>query len=334
MRRKNKVYILLLLIVLATIYLIKINTIRSMSQQERYKIGVLVVSDNRIKKIEGLEKGLKQYNFQDGEIQTIIKNAKEDVSLLEDLTKELIEEDVDIIVTTGIQESLAAKDAIGDKNIPIVFIGVGCSVELGLIKDNIEPYYNITGIDSHYVRLSGKRIEYLKKLVPHTNKVLVLYNPSITPFGPSSKVLLEAADKLDVELIIEEINNGEEIIDKLEVNKDKVDGAILMCSLYKDTTLDNIVNFIVESKLPVLGVNELQVERGMLAFYGITTYNEGIQASRMVANILRGQNPTQIPIETPENLELHINVETAKLLGIKIDKDELIFVDKFIQGRR
>lgn len=334
MKSKNKIYILLLVTTLVIFYFVKINTITTNAKQQTYKVGILMASDNRIRKIEGLEKGLKQYNFQDGEIETIIRNAKEDKSLLEDLARDLVSENVDVIVTTGIQETTAAKNIIGDKNIPVVFIGVGCSVELGLVKDNISPACNVTGIDSHYVQLSGKRIEYLKKLVPDIKKVLILYNPSITPFGPSSKFLLEAAEKLEVELIIKETNSGEEILTSLEENKHKVDGAILMCSLYRNSTIDSIVDFIIENKLPVLGVDELQVEKGMLAFYGITTYDEGIQAARMVANILRGQSPNKIPIETPENLELHVNVETAQLLGIEINKNELIFVDKFIQGKR
>lgn len=334
MKNKNKIYILLLVATLGMLYFVKINTISTSAKKQTYKIGILMASDNRIRKIEGLEKGLKQYNFKDGEIEIVIRNAKEDKSLLENLTKELIAENVDIIVTTGIQETTAAKAALGNRDIPIVFIGVGCSVELGLVKDNISPSSNVTGIDSHYVQLSGKRMEYLKKLVPDLKKVLVLYNPSITPFGPSSKFLIDAAESLQVDLIIKETNSGEEILTALEENKNKVDGAILMCSLYRNSTIDSIVDFIIENKLPVLGVDEIQVERGMLAFYGITTYDEGIQASRMVANILRGQSANKIPIETPENLELHINTETAGLLGIEINKSELLFVDKFIQGKR
>lgn len=334
MRNKSKIYILLLATILSIIYFVKINTIATSVKKQKYKIGVLMASDNRIRKIEGLEKGLRQYNFKDAEIETIIRNAKEDKSVLENLTKELIAENVDVIVTTGIQETIAAKSALGDRDIPVVFIGVGCSVELGLVKDNISPACNVTGIDSHYVQLSGKRMEYLKKLVPDLKKVLILYNPSITPFDPSSKFLIDAAESLQVDIIIKETNNGEEILTALEENKNNVDGAILMCSLYRNSTIDSIVDFIIENKLPVLGVDELQVERGMLAFYGITTYDEGIQASRMVANLLKGQSANKIPIETPENLELHVNTETARLLGIEINKSELLFVDKFIQGKR
>jgi len=300
----------------------------------KYRIGVITATDIRMGKVEAMIDGLYHYGYKKEELEIIIKNAKGDRSKLDSFAEELVEENVDIIITTGTFETSAAKRYADNKEIPIIFIGVSCTVELGFIDDIISPGCNITGVDSHYVRLSGKRLEFLKRIVPDTKNVLILYNPLTTPFGPSSKFLYEAADKLKIELELISVTNRDEIIETISENHTKFDGIMLMCSLLFESTIEDIVNASLEYKIPVMGINDTQVEKGILAFYGSTNYNEGFQSARLVANILEGQNPKIIPIESPENLELHINVDTAKALGIEIDYSKMTFVDKFVKTER
>lgn len=293
------------------------------------KVGVILSSNSGSSKVDGMIRGLEQYGYSRDELEVIIKNSNGDREKIESLSKELIEEKVDIIITTGAFETKAVKEITED--IPVIFIGVGCSVELGYVKNNIATGSNITGVDSHYVQLSGKRLEFLKRIIPETKKVLILYNPIITPFGPSSEVFYEAARKLEIELEIVSVDNKDEIISELKKNKDKVDGVMLMCNFLLDSSIDSIVEVSLENKIPILGLNDYQVEKGILGFYGSTSNNEGIQAARLVANVLKGQDTTNIPIETPEKLEFHLNLNTAKALGIEIEESDLIFIDKYIK---
>ncbi len=331
----KRILLIFLLIVGLLISLFSIELIfskfKNTSSNENYKIGIIVAGDTRLDKINGLVDGLYSYGYSEEDLEIIIENGNEDNEKIDLSAQELVDKDVDIIVTTGTYETSAAKKYAEDKNIPVVFIGVGCTVELGFVKDDISPGCNITGVDSHYVQLSGKRLEFLKRIVPDTKDVLILYNPTTTPFGPSSELLYEAADKLGVDLKLVSVTNTEEVLDAIKSNYNKFDGIMLMCSLLFETAIEDIVNASLKYKIPVIGVNETQVEKGLLAFYGSTNYNEGFQTARLVVNILEGQDPKHIPIETPENLELHINVETAKALGVEIDYSKMTFVDKFVK---
>lgn len=323
---------LLILIIFLIIYMEqKSPKYVNQNTNEKYRIGVITASDNRLSKVNAMIEGLYNYGYKEEDLEVIVKNAKGDKDKIDSLAQELAKEDVDVIITTGTFETSAGKKFADDKNIPIVFIGVGCTVELGFVQDNISPGCNITGVDSHYVQLSGKRLEFLKRIVPDTENVLILYNPLTTPFGASSKFLYEAADKLQVKLELIPVTNRDEIIEAISENHNRFDGIMLMCSLLFESTVEDIVDESLKYKMPVIGVSAYQVEKGMLAFYGSTEYNEGIQSARLVANVLKGQDPKIIPIESPENLELHINIDTAKALGIEIDYSKMTFVDKFIE---
>lgn len=298
-------------------------------QSDKKKMGIIVSSVSGLTKINGMIDGLDQYGYSKDDLDIIIKNSHGDKKKIKVLSKELVEEQVDLIVVTGALETKAIKENTED--IPVIFIGVGCSVELGYVQDNISTGCNITGVDSHYVQLSGKRLEFLKRIVPDTKDVLILYNPVITPFGASSKVLHEAARKLQIELKIIPVENKDEIVYELTKHKDIIDGAMLMCNFLLESSIDSIAEVALKNKIPIMGLNDHQVESGILGFYGSTNYNEGIQSSRLVANVLKGQDPKIIPIEVPEKLEFHLNLNTVEALGIDIEKLDITFVDKFIK---
>lgn len=298
------------------------------------KIGVLIASDLRLQKVEGLRAELPHYGLLEAKnIEIIEKNAKDNLPSLSQLARELVAEDVDTIVATGTFETFAARDAVGDRKIPIVFIGVGCSVEMGLVQNTVNPGCNITGVDSHYVQLSGKRLEYLKRISPNIQRVLVLYNPHSTPIGPSAVYLYEAAEKLGVQLTLKSVDTQAQVLEVLQtVNKVEYGGVMLMCSLLFELMTEQVAQWSVTAGIPVMGVNEQQTVKGLLASYGLPYREEGKQAARIISNVLRNKNAADIPIEFPAKLEFYLNVDTAVKLGLPIDRASLPFVTHYIEA--
>lgn len=298
------------------------------------KIGVLIASDLRLLKVEGLREGLPQYGLVEGKnVEIIVKNAKDNLAILPQLAQELVAADVDVIVTTGTFETFAARDVVGERKIPLIFVGVGCSVEMGLVQDIVSPGCNITGVDSHYVQLSGKRLEYLKRLSPAIKRVLVLYNPRSTPIGPSAIYLYEAAEKLGVELTLTPVATQEQVIATLQtVNKEEYGGIMLMCSLLFESMTEQITKWSIAATVPVMGVSEQQTAKGLLASYGLPYKEEGKQGARIVSSVLRNKNAADTPIESPAKLEFYLNVDTARKLGLPIDRASLPFVTHYIEA--
>lgn len=330
MKKKIILLPLFILAVLVLYHTINLTTNAQDQESKAYKIGVLTLIESRLDKVEGMREGLKRYGLFDDEVEIIIKNANENIDDLEKMAQELVEENVDVMVTLGIDETAAAKKVTKDSQTPVTFIGVACTVGLGFVEDRISTGCNITGVDSYYVQLSGKRIEFLKRLDPSVKKVLVLYNPLNMPIDASIDFLYDAADKYDVELDIVPVTEESEVLNILNEKSNKTDGVMLMCSLLFNSVIEEIIDITIENKLPLIAVSNKHVQKGALAFYGGTNYNEGIQAARIVGNILKGQDPNIIPIESPEKLELYVNVDTARKIGIDIRPSDMPYVDHFI----
>ncbi|WP_326909536.1 ABC transporter substrate-binding protein [Sedimentibacter sp. MB31-C6] len=329
----KKYVIILTVLIISAFLLSNINNLFSNAHEKKtkiYKIGVLTFIESRLDKVEGMREGLKKYGLYEEDVEIIIKNANENLDDLERMAKELVDEKVDVIVPLGIDETTAAKKVTQDSQTPVAFIGVACTVGLGFVEDRISPACNLTGIDSYYVQLSGKRIEFLKRLVPSVKKVLVLYNPKNMPIDASIEYLYDAADIYNVELDIIPVTEESEIFSILNEKSKSTDGVMLMCSLLFNSVIEEIIDITIENKLPLIAVSNKHVQKGALAFYGGTNYNEGIQAARIVVNILKGQDPEIIPIESPEKLELYVNVDTAKKIGVDIKASEMPYVDHFI----
>ena len=329
-----KKYVIFLTMVIISVFLFfNLNNISTSAHEKEtkiYKIGVLTFIESRLDKVDGMKEGLKKYGLYEDDFEIIIKNANENLDNLDKMAQELVDEKVDVIVTLGIDETAAAKKITANTKIPVTFVGVACTVGLGFVEDRISSGCNMTGVDSYYVQLSGKRIEFLKRLVPSVNKVLVLYNPKNMPIDASIEYLYDAADKYNVELEIIPVAEESEIFSILNEKGKSTDAVMLMCSLLFNSLIEEIIDITIENKLPLIAVSNKHVEKGALAFYGGTNYNEGIQAARIVVNILKGQDPEIIPIESPEKLELYVNVDTARKIGIDIKASEMPYVDHFI----
>lgn len=291
-------------------------------------IGVLTSSESGLSKVQGLIDGLKEYGYYKENINIIVKNTDGDKIKLEGFARELIDEKPDIILSTGPFETLTLKEL--DPDVPVAFIGVGCSVELGIIEDEAHPGGNITGVDSHYVQLTTKRLEYFKKIVPNLNQVVVFYDPDVTPVEEAEKIIRPSADRLGIDVKMMSVRTKNDIMEELREVKGDDLGVMLMCNFLRDNKVGSIIEHARDNKIPLMGLTDLHVKKGALAFYGGTDYSEGYQAARIVASILKGQSPKIIPIESPEKLEFHLNTKTLEELGIPCDESIITFVDKFI----
>jgi len=123
-------------------------------------------------------RGLSEAGYVEGENLAIeYRWAENNYERLPSLAADLVGRKVDLIGTTDVASSLAAKNATS--TIPIVFWGVSDPIGLGLVASLARPSGNVTGFSNIVSQLTPKRLELLSELVPQAKVIALLVNPNV-----------------------------------------------------------------------------------------------------------------------------------------------------------
>ncbi|MBM4297425.1 MAG: hypothetical protein FJ143_06755, partial [Deltaproteobacteria bacterium] len=190
---------------------------------------------------------------------------------------------------------------------------------------------NVTGVMSYVVGLSGKRLELLKELAPGTKRVLALVAPKDGIALDSLKVAEQSAEKLHIEIVRREVSSREEIEKALTATpRGAVDAIYHIPSVPVSAQIDLLIKKSKDEKLPMMAHETTIAERGAAFTFGADFHKSGVQSARLVAKLLKGGKPSEIPAETPDKLLLVVNRTTAKLLGAKISRGALANADRVV----
>jgi len=276
--------------------------------------------------VEGLKAGLREAGLAEGRDVTFdIRFTEGDARGAPPAVAALLKSGVDLIVTSQEGPTQAAKDAT--KTVPIVFTLVGDPVASGLVKSLAEPEANVTGVSSLQTELAAKRLEVLKTLVPSLRRVwLIHYGGDLT----ANKMIVRARDaapRVKVDLVPRAVQNAQELAQALAELRP---GDALLAP--ETATLDipvAILNVSLKSRTPAVFTSALWVGHGGLVSYGPDYYAQGVQAAGLVARLLRGAKPADVPVEGADRIELAVNLKTADLLGITVPRKVMLRAETF-----
>lgn len=294
-----------------------------------YRIGVLHPSYfPNIPTVEGLKAGLKSMGFEEGRNVTFdIRFTKGNPQETSPTAAALATGGVDLIVAHIEEAALAAKGAT--QTIPIVFTGVGDPVAIGLVAAVPRPGGNLTGVSRLTTELVPKRLEILKAIVPTLRRVWVVYYAGDLSSIAAARKAHEVAPLLKLEVVTQPVRTPEEFVSRLKALRPG-DGL-----LSPPTTTLNLPGLMLDlqagARAPAVFNSSFWVQASGLVSYGADAYAEGVQAARLVAKILRGTQPRDLPVEGANKIELAINLKTAKSLGVTIPREILVRADQVIE---
>ena len=274
--------------------------------------------------VEGLRAGLRELGLEDGrDVVFDIRFTQGKPEATPDAAKALVNAGVDLIFTSNEAATLAAKNAT--QKIPIVFTLVGDPVISGIVRSIAKPGGNITGVSSLTTELAAKRLEILTVLAPKTRRVWAIHYGD----DPSSIAAIwraeEAAKQLKVELLARPVYNAEQL--QHAVKSVRPGDALLPPDV---GTLDIpavLLELSITSRIPAVYATSLWVGHGGLVSYGSDYYAEGAQAARLVAKILRGARPGDLPIEGTDKIDLAVNLKTASALDLVVPRKIMLRAD-------
>jgi putative ABC transport system substrate-binding protein len=254
------------------------------------------------------------------------RNGEGKAETLPKLLADWVSRKVSLIVAYGPTAIGAAARAT--QSIPIVMVGGGDPVLRGFVKSLSTPGGNVTGLSSSAKGMSGKRLELLKELLPSAKRVAVLV-PRSRRAVPED--LPQAAQSLGIDLQIVELNGAADLEAALARIKELRPGAfIVVRELITIHHGQRIVDYSLRHRLPAMYESEEFVRTGGLISYGVNYRAQWPRAASYVEKIFRGANPANLAVEPPQ-LELVLNLATARQLGVTIPPEILLEANEVIK---
>jgi putative ABC transport system substrate-binding protein len=278
--------------------------------------------------MESFREGLRRSGYVEGQNVTIdLRYAQPGQEQLAGHAADLVRANIDVIATFGDGGTKIAQRATS--TIPIVTIGDDL-LGSGLIGSLSRPGGNTTGISIVAAELSAKRLEMLSTIVPGLSRVAGLWDPTT---GPSQVAMSEnAASTMKLKLQILEVAHRDDLDGAFRTAHDgnaqavNVFSSPFLASLYRE-----IIDRAAEYRLPAIYQWREHAEAGGLISYGPSLPAMWEQDGAMVARILKGAKPSDLPVEQPTKFELVINLKTAKALRLTISRDFLLIADEVIE---
>jgi putative ABC transport system substrate-binding protein len=283
-------------------------------------------------RLSAFGQGLRMMGYDDGRNVTIeYRWADGESDRLPSLAADLVRRQVTVIAVPGsVVAARVAKAATA--TIPIVFETGADPIVAGLVASLNKPEGNVTGITSLNMEIGGKRLELLRELVPVARSFAVLVNPT-NPVGADYLKSLEGPSRaLGLELHFLNASTEREIDSVFMTLTDLGVGGLLIGS---DTFFNNraqqLAALTLKHSIPaILQAREFAMAGG-LASYGGDIRETHRQAGIYTGHVLKGEKPSDLPVQQVTKVELIINLRTAKMLGLSVSLPLLGRADEVIE---
>jgi putative ABC transport system substrate-binding protein len=278
-----------------------------------------------------LKEGLTETGYVEGKNLAIeYRWANGQYERLPALAAELVASHVAAIAVLAPVATLAAKQAT--TSIPIVF-GLGSDpVRDGIVASLSRPGGNITGTTFFSNVLDAKRLDFLRQLVPNVKVVAFILNPRNAEAELQKNAMQEAARSLGVQLILLQASTEAEIDDSFtSLARQHADALYVAADAFLSNHGAQIATLALRYGLATSFAFRNQVTAGGLMSYGASITDAMRQVGRYVGRILRGENPSNLPVQQPTKFEFVVNLKTALALGLTIPQSMLLLADEVIE---
>jgi len=310
---------------------------RGQQAERARRIGVLMelaASDAQARTdIAALQRGLHKLGWLEGSnLGVDYRWAPDDPVLLWKFAKELVQLRPDAIVagSSPVVGTLLRET----RSIPIVFVSISDPIGEGFVASFAHPGGNVTGFTNFESSMTGKWVELLTQIAPNVTRVAFLFNPQAAAGGGS--YFLHAVDTavstLKVQAVMALVHDGDEIEASFAaLAREPGAGAVLLPDIFTAAHYQMVVALAARYHVPTVYPYRFMVERGGLISYGVDVENLFERAATYVDRILKGTNPTALPVQAPTKFELLINQKTAKTLGLTVPYALLAGADEVIE---
>ena len=273
--------------------------------------------------------GLRELGYMEGKnVVFEYRWAQGKSELFPKMAADLVQQKVDVIVASSQAPALAAKRAT--TTIPIVMVNTTDPVRVGLVVSLARPGGNVTGLSQQLTpEIRAKQLQLLKEALPRASRVAVVHSPSTTV---GLREYQEAGRALQLRIELVEVSGADDLDRAFtKMARDRVDAILVPGDTLLFTERRRVALMARELRLPGMYSVPEYTDAGGLMSYSTRLTEQFRRAAVYVDKILRGANPATLPVESPNQYELVINLKTARALGLTIPQTLLLRADQMIE---
>jgi putative ABC transport system substrate-binding protein len=246
------------------------------------------------------------------------------------LVAELIQANVDVVVTQGSEPVQATRKATDTT--PIVMAAVGDAVGAGFVASLARSGANVTGLTLVATEQAAKRVELLKETLPRLARFAVLWNSNNPGVQLQIREMERAAPLLGIQLHSLPVTDAGDFEKAIQAAAQaRAEALVSIDDLLVIGHRVRIVELAMQQRLPVMAEFKPFATAGALMSYSPDQVDMWRRAAGYVDRILKGTKPADLPVEQPTKFELIINLKTAKALGLEIPPTLLARADEVIE---
>ncbi|MFH1808266.1 MAG: ABC transporter substrate-binding protein [Pseudomonadota bacterium] len=229
-----------------------------------------------------------------------------------DVFKQVVAQSPALVLAIGPIAANLARELLPE-TIPVVFTMV----------PNLEQYPNLKGPNIAGIALEQSmrdQLDTLKTVAPKTQAVGLVYNPRHT--GKKISEAKHEAQALGLKLVTAEASAPDDVNRAVSSMDGRIDALWMIPdpTVLNLTAFQGLVDFSVKKRIPLFSINYKFVEKGALVSMGIDYARIGQQAGRLANRILKENvKPSAVGVQSPEGLDIAINLTTARAIGVECD---------------
>jgi putative ABC transport system substrate-binding protein len=320
----NRLFIILLLVIVTIFAMVSCDTSESSKEESRtLKIGVIQYAphpslDNCY---EGFVQGLEEAGFKVGDnIEIDYQNAQGEMSNSDMIAKNMIASKYDLILGIATPSAMSAYSAAKDTDIPVIFSAVSDPVSAGIVKSLERPEYNITGTSD--VLPLEDQMKMIRAFLPDAQKIGIVYTTSEPNSVSHLTQFKDLAPKYGFEIVEVGVTNASEVATAAVTVVSK--GVDCINNFTDNNVVNNLTSLLHAAEnagIPVFGSEIEQVKNGCLASESIDYISLGIKTGEMAAAVLKGEKASEMAVQLISDSTPVYNSEVLEELGLSLPED-------------